>query len=401
MMALPSQELNAPWVRRAIEATSNDLMANRKAVVECSPLYHATSALSVYLDRITAIPPNIAQGAPKTHTISSSKELQTADAALSRPVVEQPETVPAEEAYSEAVKTPVMESSGVDSNGAPKALTGPVTTVPDVPAQEETAPLQIPGEATAEPKPASEPIPGEPMPPGSDSGGTGTIVQPEAKAGSSETTPGSAVEASEPGPGAPAQLSDKTAANSAASADKIRVFGPRPAPATHIAPKSNPPADMIRVDVSQAVPDAGLAPELQITASEKAAPGIPYGPSTPVPAVPLPGELLFTLPEDQLVPTPVADSSSSQPLVAIPSPELVVSTDPPQVTAKIKKGNPDLLPLETQTIPLRSAGSSSVLPNDEDIPPAEVPAEKKTERWKATPPERRKVIVVEEKNPGV
>ena len=103
MMALPSQELNTPWVRRAIEATSNDLMANRKAEVSCSPLYHATSALSIYLDRITAVAPNIAQGAPQTLTISNANEIKTTDASLSRPVVDPPEIV-----NSESVKTPVM-----------------------------------------------------------------------------------------------------------------------------------------------------------------------------------------------------------------------------------------------------------------------------------------------------
>ena len=418
MMALPSHELNAPWVRRAIEATSNDLMVNRKAEVSCSPLYHATSALSVYLDRITAVAPNIAQGAPKTHTISNSKELKTVDAAMTRPVVDEPEAVTVEDVNSEAVKTPVMESSGVDSNGAPKALTGPVTTVPDVPVHTETEPQPTPGEATAEPEPASDPAPSESMPLGVEPDGASEPdlkVEPAlpspAEVPAADLAPAIPAAAAAAGlprvapTGAPAQSYDKTAATTAASPDKIRVFGPRPAPATHIAPKSNPPADKVRVDVSQAVPDVRLAPELQITASEKAAPGIPsadpQGPSTPVPPVPLPSELLFTLPEDQLVPTPVADPSSEQPVFAIPSPALVVSSDMPPVTAQIKKENPDLLPLETPTIPLRSVGSSSVLPNDKDLPPTELPTEKKPERWKATPLDRRKVIVVEEKNPGV
>ncbi|MCA9010678.1 MAG: hypothetical protein KDB01_13090, partial [Planctomycetaceae bacterium] len=134
MMALPSQELNAPWVRRAIEATSNDLMVNRKAFVSCSPLYHATSALSIYLDRVAAVAPNLAKGAPKTHTISNSKEIKSADASLTIPVMENPD----------AVKTPVMESSGVDANGAPKTLTEPIKNVtvptPSSPVPENPAP---------------------------------------------------------------------------------------------------------------------------------------------------------------------------------------------------------------------------------------------------------------------
>ena len=404
MMALPSQELNAPWVRRAIEATSNDLMVNRKAEVSCSPLYHATSALSIYLDRITPVAPNIAQGAPKTHTISNSKEIKTTDAALTRPVVDRPDTVTPEVVNSEAVKTPVMESSGVDSNGAPKALTGPVTSVPDVPEKPEPKPQPTPGEATPEPKPANETIPGESIPPKLESGGSGTDVQPAEKASPSETTLKSADGASQPKlnvepavpspaeipaatvvpaataaaagvPGVaptatPAQSSGKTTATSAVSADKIRVFGPRPAPATLIAAKSNSPTDV------------------QV-------------PLTPVPPVPLPSELLIALPQDQLVPTPVADPGSEQPMPVIPSTPLVVSADLPPMTADINRGNPDLLPLKTLTIPIQSADSSTVVPNDKDHPPAEQPKEKKSERWKATPPERRKVIVVEEKNPGV
>ncbi len=406
MMALPSQELNAPWVRRAIEATSNDLMVNRKAEVSCSPLYHATSALSVYLDRITAVAPNIAQGAPKTHTISNSKEIKTTDAAFTRPVGDGPDTLTPEDVNSEAVKTPVMESSGVDSNGAPKALTGPVTSVPDVPVKTETGPLPTPGEATPEPKPATEPVPTEPVPPKLESGGSGTDDQPAEVAIPPETTLKSAdgasqpelnVEPAVPGPpevpapaaplvpaapaaaaavtgvaplATPAHLSEKTTPTSTVSADKIRVFGPRPAPATHIAGKSSAPTDA------------------QV-------------PSTPVPPVPLPSELLIALPQDQLVPTPIADPGSEQPVLVIPSTPLVVAIDLPPMTAEINRGSPDLLPLETLAIPIQSAGSSRAVPNDKDHPPAEQPKEKKSERWKATPPERRRVIVVEEKDTGL
>lgn len=52
MIALPQRELSALWVRRAIEATAQDLMNNRKAYVKCSPLYHSVNALNIYLDRV-------------------------------------------------------------------------------------------------------------------------------------------------------------------------------------------------------------------------------------------------------------------------------------------------------------------------------------------------------------
>ncbi len=414
MMALPTQELNAPWVRRAIEATSNDLMANRKAFVSCSPLYHATSALSIYLDRITAVPPNIAQGAPKTHTISNSKEIKSADAALTRPVVDRPETVTAEGVNSEAVKTPVMESSGVDSNGAPKALTGPVTSVPDVPENSEIGPQPTPGETTPETKPAGEPVPDEPMPLKSESGGANPDVPPAevppaevpavpvdptapaadgvpsvtpAPTTPAPTTPAPTTPApTTPAPTAPAPATPapatpapatptKPAAGTVAVSDKIRVFGPSPAPETHIAAKPKMPDDTIGVPAPKAIlPESlvtGSAPEVHVTPEPPIAASIPSAiipqePSTPEPPVPLPNELLIALPENQPVPTPVAD-----------------------------------LPLESLKIPLQSAGNSRVLPNDKDHPPEERPKEKKAERWKATPPERRKVIVVEEKDSGV
>lgn len=52
MMSVSQQELHSDWIRRAVEATANDLNNNQKEYVECSPLYHAANALSIYLDRM-------------------------------------------------------------------------------------------------------------------------------------------------------------------------------------------------------------------------------------------------------------------------------------------------------------------------------------------------------------
>lgn len=415
MMALPSQELNTPWVRRAIEATSNDLMANRKAEVSCSPLYHATSALSIYLDRITAVAPNLAQGAPQTLTISNANEIKTTDASLSRPVVDPPEIV-----NSESVKTPVMESSGVDSNGAPKALTGPATPVPDVPAKAEVeptpTPLPISGEPTPDPTPASQVGTGDPVVPQAESSGADPNVEPAEKASTAETTIRSADEATDPDlkvkpvvprspeviaapneaavpvdpaatvaglpevalPAPPAQLLPQIAATTVASTDKIRVFGPQPAPPTHITPQSNPRANRLGGDQPQTPLNVSRAPEPQLVAAPNVAvpmtPPDPDGPSTPVPAVPLLSELLLVFPENQLLPTPVA--------------------------VELNVGNSDALPLETTTVPGRTVGSSKILSNDKNHPPTELPQGKKLERWKATQTERRKVTIVQEKTPG-
>lgn len=52
MIALPQEELREQWVRRAIQASAQDLLQNRKAFVKCSPLYHSVNALNIYLDRV-------------------------------------------------------------------------------------------------------------------------------------------------------------------------------------------------------------------------------------------------------------------------------------------------------------------------------------------------------------
>ena len=53
MMAASDEQLKEDWLRRAVEATANDLMDNRKASVSCAPLFETTNALSIYLDRVS------------------------------------------------------------------------------------------------------------------------------------------------------------------------------------------------------------------------------------------------------------------------------------------------------------------------------------------------------------
>ncbi len=109
MMAVDDRTLREPWLRRAVEATANDLMANRKEYVSCSPLYHATNALTIYLER--TIPSqrqqNMAQR-PTAKTISNSKELTKTPAPQTGPGVVPP--VP---------KAPAATSSNVASTSTP------------------------------------------------------------------------------------------------------------------------------------------------------------------------------------------------------------------------------------------------------------------------------------------
>ena len=127
MMALPQERLKEKWVRDAIAATANDLMANRKAYVSCSPLYHATDALSIYLERVLpSHQPAIAQQPENTKAISTTKDLP--------PVKD----VPAIDGNSEtktmgsSVPTVTGESNSKSATGMPPG--GPESSTPDTPA---------------------------------------------------------------------------------------------------------------------------------------------------------------------------------------------------------------------------------------------------------------------------
>lgn len=52
MMATSDQQLKEDWLRRAVEATVNDLVTNRKKYISAGPLFETTNALSIYLDRV-------------------------------------------------------------------------------------------------------------------------------------------------------------------------------------------------------------------------------------------------------------------------------------------------------------------------------------------------------------
>jgi len=54
MISLSQQELNSSWVRRGVDATARDIMANSQSYVKCAPLYHAVNGLRVFLDRTQA-----------------------------------------------------------------------------------------------------------------------------------------------------------------------------------------------------------------------------------------------------------------------------------------------------------------------------------------------------------
>ncbi len=364
MMALPTQELNAPWVRRAIEATSNDLMANRKAFVSCSPLYHATSALSIYLDRVSAAAPNIAQAPPKTHSISSNAQIKTADASFSKPVVEN----------SEAVKTPVMESSGVDANGAPKALTGPVTTVPDTPEKSAPTPVEpTPAEPTpAEPTPV-EPTPVEPTPTVSKafSSPVPMTITVQRQSAAPSQSPIVAAMATAQAKSTASLVPDPTI--------EVRVIGPKPL--VELKPNPN-----IKSGGEQNWTDQEMA--LHRTPPNDLELVISDVPSTPIPLIPSP----------RLVAAALADAASPiEMLTQISTATQLATTPLPERSVQFLSIESEPVSFSQSEIPLPNASRPKIIPNTTGESPGDPNKEKKHPGWKATPPERRKTITMEDK----
>lgn len=87
MLALPQDELQQGWVRRAIHTVAQDLIQNRKAEVRCSPLYHAVNGLNIYLDRVKTDQPAKIAGKNDTNGQLKPVDDKTASNLKSVPVI--------------------------------------------------------------------------------------------------------------------------------------------------------------------------------------------------------------------------------------------------------------------------------------------------------------------------
>ena len=235
MMALPQDKLSEPWVRRAVEATANDLMANRKAYVSCSPLYHATNGLSIYLDRVAPLTPaEIAQKPPNTLSISRSKELRKEETkvaeaanpgtvadgtAASQPPTVTPEPPAAKPADATAVPQP---AEPMPTPSTPPALSPtPTGDSPELPSPPEVLPLTIPTVVPSDPPAESPPAETQPRSP---------AVEPK----DPPETPGPAVGENSSAPPTMLHLQDGASATSGTSAwvsHSVSVTVVRPAAA--------------------------------------------------------------------------------------------------------------------------------------------------------------------------
>ncbi len=178
MVALPQERLKEPWVRRAIEATANDLKNNRKAYVSCSPLYHATDALTIYLERVLPQQQAVAQQPQNTKAISNSQPLPSGPATVETPAATTPGTAPAATNSAESgkpvVSTPPAVPGAAVNPGTPAAM--PQTGTPAT-----TTPVGTPSGNPATPVP-SAPAPTTPVTPA-------PMPTPESKPPIPDTTP--------------------------------------------------------------------------------------------------------------------------------------------------------------------------------------------------------------------
>jgi beta-lactamase regulating signal transducer with metallopeptidase domain len=71
MHAVSDEQLKEDWIRRAVEATANDIQVNRKEYVSCDPLFTATEALTTYLERVTKTSIGCARRLPMEDNSSS------------------------------------------------------------------------------------------------------------------------------------------------------------------------------------------------------------------------------------------------------------------------------------------------------------------------------------------
>ncbi len=196
-----------------------------------------------------------------------------------------------------------------------------------------------------------------------------------------EIVPGSSVPATEEhgngpdkvasiaGPAPNAIVKDATSAD---AGDKARVFGPQTAPETEA--------------TSEAIFDLD-----SLTSTV---------PLTPVPPVPLPCELLLALPDEEPLPTPSAGQAGELPMSVAPSMPQTGSTELLPGVDDTAGKIADLSVPKGVTAPDQSVIHPEIPPTDKPSSPSETPRkDRKTGGWKATPLERRRLIVIDEKAP--
>ncbi len=127
MIALPPNELHANWVRRGIDATARDIMANSQSYVKSAPLFHAINGLSIYLDRtqtkrpqrLAAKPASVRKEQPKAQGDAKASSSESKPAAGSELLKIEPATRTRAVETTKPVATParVPEEAAAKSDG--------------------------------------------------------------------------------------------------------------------------------------------------------------------------------------------------------------------------------------------------------------------------------------------
>jgi len=164
MMSVSQEELKQQWVRRAIECVANDLMANRRENVSCSPLYHSLNALSIYLDRVALEASEAKKGVaqePQTKSISQTRELSASGVKSANVGNPAPSAVPAPMPAPAPGPAPTPAPAPTSApTPAPTPAPAPTSASAPTPAPTPTpapAPAPTPGPAPAQPSEVSPP----------------------------------------------------------------------------------------------------------------------------------------------------------------------------------------------------------------------------------------------------
>ncbi len=125
MMSVSQEELQAPWVRKAIELLCRELMDNRTEYVRCSPLYHSTNALTIYLERMAAAskmsaPAKEAEQAPPGKSVSRTRLLAPPEIVMGAEAVDASGAEPGE-SVPEAFLEETAAAPGIPDNRAASA----------------------------------------------------------------------------------------------------------------------------------------------------------------------------------------------------------------------------------------------------------------------------------------
>jgi len=357
MVALPQERLKEPWVRKAIEATANDLKNNRKAYVSCSPLYHATDALTIYLERVLPQQQAVAQQPQNTKAISNSQPLPSGTATTTTPSAKTPGAAPAASTPATSgtpvVSTPPAIPGAAVNPGTPSVMpqTGtPAGTTPaGAPSANPVTPVPaVPSPTTPAPMPASGPTPAAP-----------SSTSPSATPMPIPENPLKQIPLPDPADELPAETPPQTAPALVPTPLTAIEQSPQPLPAENAV--SVMPADEV-ASVVRSTP----SPTVVIAASVGSTPTVS---AEEVPLITGPAEATSVVmpPMPLIIAAPGSDSNT-------PSVKVSTAVETPGTNAETK---------------------TAALPDSTPAPGDKKPAQKRSVEWKATPIERRKTIVVE------